>query len=85
MELKVYIDIQGHVGLCEWFPNNEEFGGLNQMLEEDMGQIRNDDTFPEHANTFCIATFKIDQDHGGYDGPGDCYLYIDSLVPVTVD
>lgn len=80
-DLKVYVDVFGHVSFMEKFPDDEEHAGLNEMLKEMVEQGDDNGTvFPG----FYMAEMDIETIPSySWDGPyDDAYMIIKELKPI---
>lgn len=81
MEIKVYIDIFGRVGVCENFPDTEENQGLPELLKElAIDENFYGDTYKEKPG-FYMAKMSMDDDEGNGSPDYDVWLQIDKLTP----
>jgi hypothetical protein len=81
--LKAYVGLHNRFVMCERFPDDEEHGGLNEMLEEfvDFDSVLTDEDMEQG---FYMLEFDIEQDRGLYDGPSDPYLVVTKMYPCKI-
>ena len=84
--LKVYIDVYGHVGFVDKFPNDEKHAGLNDMLDEFVNQGAYGDSYPDYKPGFYVAVLEILNETYHYSGTIspeiDAYLQIKEFVEI---
>jgi len=85
VKIKVFIDAYGRVGVCEKFPDTEEYDApneLNAMLDELVCEDFYGDTYTNLKPGFYIATMVIATELGVFSPEDDkAYMQIDDLVP----
>lgn len=83
-DLKIHIDIYGRISLCEKFPDDEEYAGLQEMLHDlAYEESFHGDTYQEYPTGFYLAEFEIETETTySWDGPDDdAYLQIKAIKP----
>lgn len=82
LKLKIYIDIYGRIGVCEKFPDTEEYAGMNDMLALLVDEEFYSDKYPDKPSGFYMCEFVIDhEDNYGYGGY-DSYLQINRITEI---
>jgi hypothetical protein len=79
--LKVYVDVFGHLGFMEKFPDDEEHDGLNEMLKE-MVEQGDDIISRKELPGFYMAEMDTEVTDS-WDGlEDDTYMTIKELKPI---
>jgi hypothetical protein len=81
LQLKVFIDVYGRVGLAKKFPDDEKHCGINDMLYELVNEEFYGDRYGYLTPGFYLANFEI-YESGDYFN-GENYLQIHSIVSIS--
>lgn len=78
-KLKVAVDCWHRICFLEKFPDNEEFGWLNDLLDDEYSDFEAD---KENKPGIYIASFCFTSNGPDWDGEYESYLEVEKLDPI---